>query len=61
MKLFCLACAAAGSFFLLNACTTKVYNQQPAAERTVIERDRPVVTEHEHEPAPVQNEIHVDR
>ena len=63
MKRFCLLFAAAGAMSLLSACETKVVNQPPAADRTeVIERDRPVVTEHEHEATPpVENNIHVDR
>ncbi len=46
----------------LTACTTKVYNQPPAVRsETVIEKDRPIVTEREVErPEPIHTDIHVD-
>ncbi len=39
------------SLVLITGCTTKVVNQPPAAQNTVIERDRPVVVEHHDRPA----------
>jgi hypothetical protein len=54
-----LASLCCGLFICAAGCSTKVYNQPPAANNTVIERDRPVAVDRT---APdVQNNIHVDR
>ena len=49
------------SLVLVTGCTTKVYNTPPAAQNTVIERDRPVVVEQHERPISPDVNIHVDR
>jgi len=55
---------AALSLVLVTGCTTKVYNTPPAAQSTVIEKDRPIVVEQHDRPSAtpdVQNNIRVER
>ena len=69
MKTCVVPFVALGLAFLMSGCATKVYNQQPAArDTTVIEKDRPVVTEKvverpyiERSQPDVQNNIRVEK
>ncbi len=70
MKFFTLPCMALGMFLMATGCQTKVVNQPPAAgNTTVIEKDRPVVTERQvdrpiiidRDKPDVQNNIKVER
>ena len=62
MKAFLIPCIVCGMLFVMPACTTKVYNQEPVGRTTIIEKDRPVVTERQVDRTPdVQNNIRIDK